>query len=304
MVRGTSLPIEAHLSRLAVRVDEAREKARTTDADLSPGQVARHGGEAVLFAHALLVAGEAERRKGADDEEDNRNRPHHQRIGKSPDEIETAVCGSEPLSIIIGRMPLFRRSKEEPRAAENFALLERLGFFAYVGSSLHEQVEAEARRRPSRAVFDERTNRFFHGDAESLAEGDVAEFLRELEPLLNRLGVPALVLEEELDPDAPDNYAVTVNGVRHVIYSEQELTQAPSVGHAWGLAAARTVRIVDDLLRKAGSDERAWAYEGGNEFALWILTPELRDAVAAIVDSPRDEPYSMTEEWPWYGQRH
>jgi hypothetical protein len=200
-------------------------------------------------------------------------------------------------------MPLFRRSKEEPGAAENFALLDRLGFFAYVDPSLREQFEGEARRRPSRAVFDERANWFFFADAESLAEGGVAEFLRELEPSLYRLGVPALVLEEELDPDAPDNYAVSVNGVRHVIYSEQELARG-SEGHAWGLAAARTVRIVDGLLREAGSDERAWAYQGGNDLALWILTPELRDAVAAIVDSPRDEPYSMTEESPWYGQRH
>jgi len=198
-------------------------------------------------------------------------------------------------------MRLFRRS--EPGAAERFAQLEALGFFAYVEPALRVQVEADARRRPSRAVFDERTNRFFIADAESLAEGGVAEFLRELEPLLRRLGVPALAVEDELDPDAPDDYAVVVNGERHAVYSESELAGS-SGGRAWGLAAARTLRIADDLLRAAGSDERAWAYQGGNELGVWILTPELRDAVSVIVAEPRDEPYVMTEEHPWYGQRH
>jgi hypothetical protein len=201
-------------------------------------------------------------------------------------------------------MPLFRRRpKEEPGAADRFPQLDRLGFFAYVDPSERGAIETDARRRPSEAVFDERTHRFFHADAESLAEGGVVELLRELEPTLRRLGVPALELDEELDADAPDDYAVTVNGERRVIYSEPELAAAGS-GRAWGLAAARTLRIVDDLLAAAGSNERAWAYQGGNDLGVWILTPELRDAVAAILDSARDEPYEMSEEHPWYGQRH
>ena len=201
-------------------------------------------------------------------------------------------------------MPLFRRRpKEEPGAADRFPQLDRLGFFAYVDPSERGAIETGARRRPPEAVFDERTHRFFHADAESLAEGGVVEFLRELEPTLRRLGVPALELDEELDPDAPDDYAVTVNGERRVIYSEPELAAAGS-GRAWGLAAARTLRIVDDLLAAAASNERAWAYQGGNDLGVWILTPELRDAVAAILDSARDEPYEMSEEHPWYGQRH
>jgi hypothetical protein len=45
----------------------------------------------------LLVAREPERRKCADDEEDNRNGPHGERIGTSKDPVEPGVCGSEPL---------------------------------------------------------------------------------------------------------------------------------------------------------------------------------------------------------------
>src|SRR5439155_19383004 len=56
MVRGTPGRIEAHLSCFAARVDEAGEEAGTVDADLASREVARDRGEAVLFAHALLVA--------------------------------------------------------------------------------------------------------------------------------------------------------------------------------------------------------------------------------------------------------
>ena len=97
MVRGTPGRIEAHLSCFAARVDEAGEEAGTVDADLASREVARDRGEAVLFAHALLVAREAERREGADDEEDNRNRPHRQKIDTRPGGIEKRLCGSEPL---------------------------------------------------------------------------------------------------------------------------------------------------------------------------------------------------------------
>jgi hypothetical protein len=194
-------------------------------------------------------------------------------------------------------MPLYRR-REEPGAAEQFAELDRLGFFRFVEPELREEVEREARRRPSRAVFGERARRFFFADAESLAEAGVVDFLLELEPLLQWLGVPPLELDEELDPDGPEEYAVVVNGRRYLVYAEAEADRA------WGLASARTLRILNDLLAAAGSEERAWAYQGGNELGVWILTPALRDVVAAIVDSPRDEPYEMTEEHPWYGERH
>jgi hypothetical protein len=65
-----------HASRFAARIDEARDKARATDTDIPPGEVARDCRELVLLTHPILVAGEAERREGADDDEKYSNRPH------------------------------------------------------------------------------------------------------------------------------------------------------------------------------------------------------------------------------------
>jgi hypothetical protein len=88
--------IEPNLSRFAAGVDEAGEEAGAADADLASGKVARHRREPVLFANALLVAREAERRKCADDEKDNRDGPHGQRIGTSPDGIERSGNSRNP----------------------------------------------------------------------------------------------------------------------------------------------------------------------------------------------------------------
>src|SRR6266568_2498212 len=76
VVRRTPRLVELHASRFAARIDEACNKAWATDADVPAGEVARDRRERVLLPHPLLVAGEAERREGADDDEKYSNRPH------------------------------------------------------------------------------------------------------------------------------------------------------------------------------------------------------------------------------------
>jgi len=76
VVRGTPTGVELNASRFCSRIDETREKARATNADTPAGEVARDRAELVLLAHPLLVAGEAERRDGTDNDQKYSNRPH------------------------------------------------------------------------------------------------------------------------------------------------------------------------------------------------------------------------------------
>jgi hypothetical protein len=172
--------------------------------------------------------------------------------------------------------------------------LDELGFFEYTDRSQLAQVRKQIARDPDAGVFSPDTHRFFFADAEDLAEGGVDELLRELEPTLRRAGVTALSLDENF---AEDHYDVVVNGKRYLILSAEQIES----DHIWDYAGARTVSLINDLLSTAGSDERAYGYARDNDFGVFLLTPELRDEIAAVVDSPRDEPYEVDDRPPSFG---
>lgn len=152
------------------------------------------------------------------------------------------------------------------------------------------------RQDPEAGVFSERTRRFYFADAEDLAEGGVAVFLQDVAPLLRRLGVAAPTVREDW---GESHYRVTVNGREYQIYDAKELQS----DIFWGYAAGRTVRIVNDLLERARSDERAYGYAdpASNDFSVFILTPALRDAVADILEGTADDPFEVTDEAPGFG---
>ena len=149
---------------------------------------------------------------------------------------------------------------------------------------------------PEAGVFSERTRRFYPADAEDLTEGGVAVFLDELRPLLRELGVRPPRVRERW---TADRYVVWVNGAQYEISAGEEAES----DLVWGYAAGRTVRIVNDLLAAAGSQERAYGYAdpASNDFSVFILTPELRDAVADILPGTRDDPFEATDEAPSFG---
>jgi hypothetical protein len=178
--------------------------------------------------------------------------------------------------------------------------LDELGFFDHANGAAREAAVAEVGDDPVAGVFAEGTRRFWFADAEDLTEGGAGTFLKELEPLLRDLGVPPLRLRDDFG-DEP--YSVTVNGTRYPIFTAAE----GASDHIWGHAAARTVGIVNDLLRDAGSRERAYGYASAetNDFSVFVLTPALRDAVAEILgaDGP-DAPYEVRNEPPSFGYPH
>lgn len=174
--------------------------------------------------------------------------------------------------------------------------LEDRGFFKYADPSKVSDVQKEIDRDAASAMFSLDTNRFFFADAESLAEGGVGDLLRELEPTLRRAGVPALAVEDDF---VDDHYDVVVNGKRYRILSESDVRD----DLVWGYAGARTVILINDLLKRAGSDDRAYGYQGGNDFGVFLLTPALRDEVAAAISSPAEEPYEMDDQPANFGFR-
>ena len=60
------------------------------------------------------------------------------------------------------------------------------------------------------------------------------------------------------------------------------------------------MRLLNALLREAGTSERAYGYAAGNDFSVFVLTPRLKAAVSDIV-GPRDAPYAPTERYPNFG---
>lgn len=189
--------------------------------------------------------------------------------------------------------PLRRRTEFADR-------LESLGFFRYAPPTAMASLKHDFRESGWTAVFGE-TGRLFNADAEDLAEGGVGEFLREIEPFLIGQGISLNQVEDEF---SERGYWITVNGKPYTIYDTDELQRSDEqLGLFWGLSSARAFAIVNGLLEAAGSEERLYAVNGGNDLFGFFLTPALRETICGYLGvKPRDRPYVPTEEYPWFGQ--
>jgi len=154
------------------------------------------------------------------------------------------------------------------------------------------------------AIFSE-SHRFYHADAEDLAEGGICAFIREVGPFLSSQGAQVPELQDEV---TEGGYTVRVGGTPHLIYDTADLqrdTYGKEPGVIWGLAMTRGFGIVDLLLEAAGSPERLYAVNGGNDLFAIFLTPELHQIICEHPDADaKDGPYKPTEDYPWFGQPH
>lgn len=179
---------------------------------------------------------------------------------------------------------------------EFVAQLEALGFFDYAPAANAARMQVSQNGWPG--IFGDNGRTYF-ADAETLAEGGVGSFLEEIRPFLESQGVAFPDLEEISD----EHYSVTVDGREHPIYTRRDLYDEDRPGLIWGLATARGFAIVNDLLEAAGSTERLYAVNGGNDLLAFFLTPELRRAIVDHPDATAVEgPYEPSEQYPWFGQ--
>src|ERR1017187_23947 len=178
------------------------------------------------------------------------------------------------------------------------------GYFRGLAPEKAQVLKEDFRQKGWMAIFSE-SPRFHHADAEDLAEGGICALIQKVQPFLVAQGVKL----PELQDDVSDKgYVVRVGGVSHKIYDATDLKRDASgkePGVIWGLAMARGFAIVDQLLESAGSAERVYSINGGNDLSALFLTPELHRTISMQPDAEaKDGPYKPTEEYPWFGQPH
>lgn len=182
--------------------------------------------------------------------------------------------------------------------------LEAAGYFNGLEPAKVQTLKQDFEKRGWDAIFSE-SHRLFKSDAEALAEGGVGDFIREVEPFLAAQGAQLPEMEDEV---SESGYTALVNGVAHKIYDEAELQRDCSGeqgGLTWGLSSVRGFGIVNQLLQQAGSPERAYAINGGNDLFAFFLTPDLFKIITGHPQaSPKDSPYQLTEEYPRHGASH
>lgn len=178
--------------------------------------------------------------------------------------------------------------------------LEDLGFFRYTSPERASQNREMILQLGWPGIFCE-SGRLFIADAEELAEGGVSAFVTEIALFLENQGVEVPPMQDELG----DEYVLLAGGERVPIWTrseyQRELVGEP--GLCWGCSAARTVQLINNWLERAGSAERAYGVEGGNDFAVIFLTTALYQRICDDADvSAHHGPYILTLDYPSFGQ--
>jgi hypothetical protein len=180
--------------------------------------------------------------------------------------------------------------------------LEALGFFRYTKPEDLEKLQNTILQEGWSGIFGA-SGRLFFADAETLSEGGVGDFLSEVTPFLEEQGVRVPAVEDRLG----ESYILMAGEERIMIWTREESQRelAGELGLCWGLSGARTVQILNDWLIEAGSPEKAYGVNGGNDFAVFFLTFEL---YARIRQDPKASaeygPYVPDLHYPFFGHPH
>jgi len=181
--------------------------------------------------------------------------------------------------------------------------LEALGYFRHLQPEQTELRKQAFLREGWNALLGGPPHRLNPADAEDLAAGGIGDFLRLVKPFLAREGVKFPEIKDEV---GSAGYLLRFGDVTHVIFSQDELRRHSSgeePGLTWGLSMARGFGMINALLKAAGSAERLYAVNGGNDLFGIFLTPELQRLIAQHPDaSPPDVPYEPNERFPSFGQ--
>ena len=171
--------------------------------------------------------------------------------------------------------------------------LELLGFLKYAQPAAIVFIKQGFRERGWAGIYGD-TGRLFPADAESLFEGGIGSFLHQIAPFLAGQGVQ---LEQVTEHYAEDGYWLIVNGCRHEIWTAKDQRSN------WSLSTVRTFELVNGLLESAGSRERMYAVNDGNDLFGFFLTPELKAIISGHPDYRiPDGPYLPTDMYAHLGR--
>jgi hypothetical protein len=128
----------------------------------------------------------------------------------------------------------------------------------------------------------------FFADGENLAEDGVEEFLTEIAPALETLGVILEVSSETPDQNPTGRYAVTINGHEVEIYNGLDAFNRHDDSFPWFAAQIRPLARINELLSEAGATERFFLlYPGENDSIALLIDPNI---VVAIREAGLTEP--------------
>lgn len=133
------------------------------------------------------------------------------------------------------------------RRRATIARLADAGFYKYAAETF-DLAAAQSDAAETGFLFrtaPERILCFF--DYEEFIEGGAKKYAETILPQLARFGVPTVKRIEQnwFSPEFPDEYSITLDGARHVLY------EPPGDSEAWIF-----MQMLDRFLAKAGTDER------------------------------------------------
>ncbi len=162
-------------------------------------------------------------------------------------------------------------------------------------------MRAEIKDKGWPALFGE-SGRVFNADGLTLAKGGVRAFIEKLRPFLEAQGAKLPELKDDLKQES---YTLLIDGAPLPIWTRDDLTRelGAQPGITSGLAAARSFALVNKLLEDAKSPERAYAIFSGAALSVMFLTDDLLAVMKADPWAvPRLMPYSLTTDFPFFGQ--
>lgn len=186
------------------------------------------------------------------------------------------------------------------------AQLLESGFFRYASTKDSRDLQTALADGNLWVIYDaERLKRFYPADAEDLAEIGIKRYLDEVSPYLRTQAVPEFTIEE--DDGGGDWYTITIDGKVFTVWNEADIEHEfnhERVGLSWGKASYTTFCILNMLLENAASEERAYAYSGGNELGFIFMTPTQHALLMQFHKAKEhleEMPYVMVDRYPDYG---
>ncbi|MCP9751476.1 hypothetical protein [Ferruginibacter sp. HRS2-29] len=198
---------------------------------------------------------------------------------------------------------------ETPNLRENndvIELLEKAGYFKYAAQEDIAEIKEELREGLrnnylNTAHFYTLANhskdyRYYMLDGETLFEdGGFTDAFKYLQYVFDAIGLEFEVTNhiEEADLEKV-NHSMIVNGKDYVIFKDFP-------GYGWGEAAKAFAEIVNEQLFLQEKDERVFLYNGGNDGAAVLLTPELFEIIDKAISDPHGKPLLLDKWCRTYG---
>ena len=138
--------------------------------------------------------------------------------------------------------------------------------------------------------------RLYSCDNESLFEADgISDMLSTIRPTFDKLGVPLQWSNDEWNQldDTLEKHTILINGRKYTAFKG-----SINDPFAWAMATSNFVEIINDQLQKAGSEERLFPINAGNDGEIIFLT----DAMYKMLNkncSKESSPMDLSIWWKW-----